>query len=173
MRYLKCLILAVLLTTWGCAGLDFTGSSSEEPVPPEQTSFFYDFNDIRVPEEMEIQPKESSITPSENGKYGTIRFKGWAEPISLFDYFFNNMPKDGWTLVTYQKYQRYFLVFSKDNRVCMINIEDNPFWYTWLEIKVTPKVVNTYSPAYSTGAQPMDTYPSSGTTLQDERTLAQ
>jgi hypothetical protein len=55
----------------------------------------------------------------------------------------------------------------------MINIEDNPFWYTWLEIKVTPKVVNTYSPAYSTGAQPMDTYPSSGTTLQDERTLAQ
>jgi len=173
MRYLKCLIFALLLTSWGCAGMDFMGSSTEEPSAPEQSSFFYDFNDIRVPEEMEILPDESSITPSESGKYGTIRFQGWAEPTSLFDYFFNNMPKDGWTLVTYQKYERYFLVFSKGNRVCMISIEDRPFWYTKLEIKVTPRVVGTNSPAYSTGAQPMDTYPSSGATLDSERTLAQ
>jgi hypothetical protein len=174
MRYLKCLVFALLLTSWGCAGMDFMGSSSEEPAPPqEQASFFYDFKDIRVPEEMEIQTDKSSITPSDGGKFGIIKFKGWAEPISLFDFFFNNMPKDGWTLVTYQKYQRYFLVFTKDNRVCMITIEDSPYWYTWLEIKVSPRVAETNSPAYSTGAQPMDTYPSSGAPMGTERTLTQ
>jgi hypothetical protein len=174
MRYLKCLVFALLLTSWGCAGMDFMGSSSDEPAPPqEQASFFYDFNDIRVPEEMEIQPAESSITPTETGKFGIIKFKGWAEAISLFDFFFNNMPKDGWTLVTYQKYERFLLVFTKDNRVCMITIKDSPIWYTWLEIKVTPKVSGSYSPAYSTGAQPMDTYPSSGSSLGGERTLSQ
>ena len=174
MRYLKCLVFALLLTSWGCAGMDFMGSSSEEPAPTqEQASFFYDFNDIRVPEEMELQTDKSSITPAEGGKYGVMRFKGWAEAISLFDYFFNTMPKDGWSLVTYQKYQRYFMVFSKENRVCMITIEDSPFWYTWLEIKVSPKVSGGAMPAYSTGSQPMDAYPSSGTSLGGERTLTQ
>lgn len=177
MRYLKCLVLALLLATWGCAGTDLMGSGSEDPAKPQpQQSFYYDYSDIKVPEEMEIQTDKSSITPAEGGKFGTMKFKGWAEPISLFDFFFNNMPKDGWTMVTYQKYQRYLLVFTKENRVCMITIEETPYWYTWLEIKVSPKVSNTYSPSYSTGGQPMDTYPSSGSTgvpAGDERTLSQ
>ncbi|KAF5057699.1 hypothetical protein DSECCO2_354260 [anaerobic digester metagenome] len=177
MRYMKCLVLALLLASWGCAGTDLMGSGSQDPAAPKvQQSFFYDYNDIRVPEEMEIQTDKSNITPTADGKFGTMKFKGWAEPISLFDFFFHNMPKDGWTMVTYQKYQRFFLVFTKDNRVCMITIEETPLWYTWLEIKVSPKVGNTYSPAYSTGGQPMDTYPSSGSTgapVEGERTLSQ
>ena len=65
---------------------------------------------------------------------------------------------------------------SQENRVCMITIEETPYWYTWLEIKVSPKVSNTNSPSYSTGGQPMDTYPSSGSTgvpAGNERTLSQ
>lgn len=103
-------------------------------------------------------------------------FRGRAEPISLFDYFFNTMPKDGWTLVTYQKYQRYNLVFTKENRVCMITIEESPFWYTWLEVKVTPKAPGTGGPAYSIGSQPADayqSYPPSGSSFESERTLTQ
>jgi hypothetical protein len=175
MRYLKLLIIALLLTSWGCATL--TGSSSEDPGPaPTQNSFFYDFTDIRIPEEMEIQPSKSSITPTETGKYGTMVFRGRAEPISLFDYFFNTMPKDGWSLVTYQKYQRYNLVFTKENRVCMITIEESPVWYTWLEVKVTPKAPMSNAPAYSTGAQTTDSYqsyPSSGSSPEPERTLSE
>jgi hypothetical protein len=174
MRYLKLFLFVLLLSSWGCANLNMSGSGSEEQTPPPtQQSFFYDFPDIRVPEEMELQPDKSTITPTDSGKFGTIRFKGWAEPISLFDFFQNNMPKDGWTLVTFQKYQRYLLVFSKENRVCMITIEGQPYWYTWLEVKVSPKISNTYAPAYSTGAQPVDSYPSSGAPLGGERTLSQ
>lgn len=172
MRYLKLIIVVMLLSSWGCANL--MGSSPEQPAPaPVQASFFYDFNDIRVPEEMEIQSDKSSITPSEGGKFGTMKFRGRAEPISLFDFFFNTMPKDGWTLVTYQKYQRFNLVFTKDNRVCMITIEESPVYYTWLEIKVSPKVTNTYSPAYPTGSAPVDSYPATGAPAGTERTLSE
>ncbi len=176
MRYLKLILVAVLLSTWGCATLSDT--TTEDPLmPPVQNSFYYDFKDIRVPEEMEIQPKKSIVSPMESGKYGTIVFRGRAEPISLFDFFFNNMPKDGWSLVTYQKYQRYHLVFTKENRVSMITIEETPMWYTWLEIKVSPKVAGSSEPAYPLSTQPpadpYQTYPSSGTGLDSERTLSQ
>jgi hypothetical protein len=175
MRYCKLLVIAVFLMSWGCASL--TGSTTEDPGPaPTQNSFYYDFTDIRVPEEMELQPKKSSIVPTETGKFGTIVFKGQAEPISLFDFFFNTMPKDGWTLVTYQKYQRYNLVFTKENKVCMITIEEAPVLYTWLEIKVSPKSPVGAAPAYSTGMQPADSYPSypsTGSTPEPERTLSE
>jgi hypothetical protein len=176
MRYLKLILVALLLSSWGCA--TFSDTTTEDPgLAPTQNSFFYDFKDIRVPEEMEIQTGKSIISPSDSGKYGTIVFRGRAEPISLFDFFFNNMPKDGWSLVTYQKYQRYHMVFTKENRVCMITIEESPFWYTWLEIKVSPKVAGSTEPAYPMGTQPLtdpyQTYPSSGSGMDSERTLSQ
>lgn len=179
MRYLKIVLLLLLLPAWGCANL--TGSSSPEPqTAPMPSSFFYDFNDIRVPSEMEIQPKKSSIAPVEGGKSGVMKFKGRVEPISLFDFFYNNMPKDGWTLLTYQKYQRYLLVFSKDNRIAVITIEEDPIYYTWTEIWVSPRVPSA-APVYSGGTQHMDTYspsgmsgnPPFGSTLENERNLPQ
>lgn len=175
MRYVKLIVLALVIMSWGCANL--TGSSSSEPAPPSapptQSSLTYDFNDIRVPEEMEIQTDKSSVTPVEGGKAGLMKFKGRAEPISLFDFFYNTMPKNGWTLLTYQKYKRFHLVFTKANRVCVINIDEDPIYYTWLEVWVSPKVAASGSPAYSTGAQPMDGYPSSGSSLGSDRTLPQ
>lgn len=113
MRYLKLILVALLLSSWGCATLSDT--TTEDPgLAPTQNSFFYDFKDIRVPEEMEIQTDKSIISPSDSGKYGTMVFRGRAEPISLFDFFFNSMPKDGWSLVTYQEISASFtLVFNK------------------------------------------------------------
>ncbi|GAB1410868.1 hypothetical protein MASR1M90_20220 [Desulfovibrionales bacterium] len=138
--------------------------------------FYYDFNDIRVPEEMELQTDKSSITPVQGGKVGVMKFKGRVEPSSLFDFFANTMPKDGWNLLTYQKYQRFLLVFSKDNRFVVMTIEEDPIYYTWLEVWVSMRVPGTGSPSYSTGATPMDSYPSgsgSGGSLEYERTLSQ
>lgn len=182
MRYLKIFLLLLLLSAWGCANI--TGSRSTEPQAALPTSFFYDFNDIRVPSEMEIQPGKSSIAPVDGGKSGVMKFKGRVEPVSLFDFFYNTMPKDGWTLLTYQKYQRYLLVFSKDNRVTVITIEEDPIYYTWLEIWVSPRVPEGSSPAYSGGATDGyapsgtsypgsgSTYPPSGSSFED-RTLTQ
>lgn len=183
MRYLKCAVLFLLLSSWGCANL--MPGSSQDPAapsePPVQSSFYYDFSDIRVPAEMELQTDKSTITPTDQGKIGVMKFKGRVEPISLFDFFANTMPKDGWTMLTYQKYQRYLLVFSKENRVTVITIAEDPIYYTNLEVWVSYRVPAGSAPAYSTGAQPVDTYPysgtpagsSSGAPLDSERTLSQ
>ena len=183
MRTLKFLVFGLLIASFGCANIMGNSSSSSAPQTPppssEQSSFYYDFNDIRVPEEMEIQTDKSSLTPVAGGKSGLMRFKGRVEPISMFEYFSNTMPKDGWTLLTYQKYQRFFLVFTKDTRVAVISMGEDPIYYTWLEIWVTPRVAGGSSPAYSTGAPAMDAYPSSYTSpsapssVGTERTLSQ
>lgn len=172
------LLCAVVLLSQGCATM--TGSSSQDTAaptePPMSAGFYYDFNDIRVPEEMELQTDKSSITPVQGGKAGVMKFKGRVEPISLFDFFANTMPKDGWTMLTYQKYQRYLLVFSKDNRIVVMTIEEDPIYYTWLEIWVSMRVPGAASPAYSTGAMPLDSYPAAptgGAGLESERTLSQ
>lgn len=176
MRYctILCLVLSFFLSA-GCANI-MPGSSSEplDPnAPPAQTSFYYDFKDIQVPEEMELQTSKSSISPAESGKAGVMKFKGRVEPISLFDFFYNTMPKDGWNLLTYQKYQRYLLVFSKENRISVITIETDPIYYTTVEIWVSPLVPGTSSSVYSTGAQPIDTYPASGPAGSGERVLSE
>lgn len=178
---MKLALVALLLSSWGCANL-MPGSSSD-PAPPDepavQSSFYYDFRDIRVPAEMDLQKDKSSVTPTSQGKIGVMKFKGRVEPISLFDFFSNTMPKDGWTVLTYQKYQRYLLVFTKDTRVTVVTIAEDPIYYTNLEIWVSYRAPSDSTPAYSTGAQPVDTYPYSGTptgsgsSLESERTLSQ
>ena len=182
MRHLlKLALVALILSSWGCANL-MPGSSSDpapSPEPAIASSFYYDFSDIRVPAEMELQKDKSSITPTNQGKIGVMKFKGRVEPISLFDFFSNTMPKDGWTMLTYQKYQRFLMVFTKDNRVTVVTIAEDPIYYTNLEVWVSYRVPGGSAPAYSTGAQPVDTYPSSGSSsgsgssIESERTLSQ
>lgn len=161
----------------GCANMK-SSSSGADPAAGSQMSagFYYDFNDIRVPEEMELQTDKSSITPGQGSNVGVMKFKGRVEPSSLFDFFANTMPKDGWHLLTYQKYQRFLLVFSKDDRFVVMTIEEDPIYYTWLEVWVSMRVAGTGSPAYSTGTMPVDSYPSGSTgggSLEYERTLSQ
>lgn len=128
-----------LLYLVGCSTL-WPGSRSEEPPTATETqAFVYDFRDVRIPQDMEIQMDKSNITPVGGEHYGVLKFKGRVEPISLFDYFANSMPKDGWTLIAYQKYQRFLMVFTKENRVTVITIEEDPFYSTWLEVWVSPR----------------------------------
>lgn len=172
MKGIHFLLLVLMLIMAGCANI--TGSSSADPgALPVQASYYYDFRDIRVPEEMEIQKNKSSITPVEGGKAGVMKFRGRAEPISLFDFFYNTMPKDGWTLQTYQKYQRFLLVFAKDSSICVITIDEDPFYYTWLEIWVSPRIHNAADPTYPQMNSPVDNYPDYGSSYDSERTLTQ
>lgn len=170
MRFLPVICALLLLSVTGCTTMFGSGTTEPEaPTAPVQESFYYDFSDIRVPAEMEIQPDKSVLTPTATGKAGLMKFKGRAEPMSLFDFFYNSMPKDGWTLLTFQKYQRYLLVFSKENRISVITIYEDPLYYTWADIWVSPKTsASAGAPSYSTGVQPMDAAPLSG-----EQTLTQ
>ena len=141
----KILVASALLCLTGCAGvLPGTGSSESQapgstPAQEEQTRFYYDFDDILVPKEMELSPKDSLLLETPQVKAGVIQFQGRVEPISLFDFFQVNMPKDGWQLRSYIKYGRYLMVWEKADRDCVISIDETSLTTT-MEIWVTPRI---------------------------------
>lgn len=176
MRFLPIIFALLLLPMTGCETMfGSSNAAPEAPSAPAPDSFYYDFKDIRVPAEMEIQPDKSVLTPTSAGKAGLIKFRGRAEPISLFDFFANNMPKDGWTLLTYQKYQRYLLVFSKENRISVITIYEDPLYYTWADVWVSPRTSGSPvepSSSYPSGADSY-TQPGEPAPMSGEQTLTQ
>jgi hypothetical protein len=121
-------------------------SASEPVAPPEEgamaemrPSTYYDFADILVPREMKLDPDSSLLFETTNLKAGRICFKGWVDPVSLFDFFMENMPKDNWKLRSYFKYGVYLLVFEKPDRDCIVSIHKGTL-STRLEVWVTPRM---------------------------------
>jgi len=101
---------------------------------------YYDFDDILVPKEMKLVPNSSLLFETPQLKAGVIFFEGRVDPVSLFDFFTNTMPKDNWSLRSYFKYGRYILVFEKSDKDCIISINEKAL-KTELEMWVTPRLV--------------------------------
>lgn len=139
----RILILMLLLSTVSCAQMQTGGASDNEPgaVPAttaEESDFYYDFDDILVPKEMELQTKDSFILETPSMKSGVMVFEGKVEVVSLTNFFINNMMKDNWQMRSAFKSNRTILVFEKMNRYCIMNITDDKFT-TLLEIWVSPR----------------------------------
>ena len=178
---LRSLCHCALLACAACSTMWPASRSEEPPSATETQGFTYDFRDVRIPSDLEIQMDKSSVTPVGGEHYGLLKFKGRVEPISLFDYFANTMTKDGWTLLAYQKYQRFLMVFTKESRVAVISIEEDPIYYTWVDVWVSPRqngfrapTAPSSAPSYTPGT-PMSpaapgTFPKP---VEIERTLTQ
>lgn len=106
-----------------------------------RSSSYYDFSDILIPKEMKLDPDSSLLFETTNLKAGRIRFKGWVDPVSLFDFFIKNMPQDNWKLRSYFKYGVYLLVYEKPDRDCIISIHKGTL-NSWLEVWVTPRIAH-------------------------------
>lgn len=109
-------------------------------IPTQETGgSYYDFDDILVPKEMKLVPESSLLFETAHLKAGGILFKGRVDPVSLFDFFLNNMPKDNWQLRSYFKYGRYIMVFEKPDKDCIISIKEKALT-TQLEMWITPRI---------------------------------
>ncbi|NCC24787.1 MAG: hypothetical protein EOM25_06250 [Deltaproteobacteria bacterium] len=102
---------------------------------------YFDFDDVLIPTEMSIVPKTSLLIETPHVKAGVVNFEGRVEPISLFNFFVVNMPKDGWQLRSYIKYGRYILVFEKTDRDCIITINESAL-KTSMEVWITPRIAD-------------------------------
>lgn len=154
MRIFCVLIISMLLMS-ACSA-----KQHGSPDDPQQTAqamrktesgnFYHAFDDILVPREMELQPRLSFVFEGQQVKAGVLVFKGRVDPVSLTNFFINNMLKDGWQLSSSFKYRRTILVFTKPDRDCIINIIDDRF-STTLEIWIAPKEAraSAFSPARS------------------------
>jgi hypothetical protein len=110
-----------------------TPSSTEESA----RASYYDFDDIRIPSEMKVDKKDSFVYTSGRLKVGLLTFSGRVEPDSLAGFFQNNMPRDGWRLVSTLKFRRTMLIFLKEERVCVMTIKESIF-STTLDVWVGP-----------------------------------
>ncbi len=137
-----CLVLISCshLTTDQSAGTDPAQSQSETmPATSGPSDYYYDFDDILVPKEMELLTQDSFILETPSSKSGVMVFTGRVELTSLSTFFINNMAKDGWSPCSMFKSSRTILVFEKNERYCIINITDGKL-RTLLEIWVSPRV---------------------------------
>ena len=116
---------------------DYLNSDAEQVKEP--SNFYYDFDDVPVPKEMELDSKESLMFETPHVKAGLLCFSGRVEPVSLFNFFRANMPKDGWQMRSYFKYGWYIIVFEKPEKDCILGITEGHL-KTNLEIWVTPRV---------------------------------
>ena len=125
-----------LLTS--CSSTPKTTDGSDARVKDEQNApLYYDFGDVLVPRELNLDAKSSFVYHSSGFTAGVLVFESKVERTSLIEFFDNNMAKDNWRAVSAFKSPRTLLLFQKENRWCVINITDDD-WDTKVEIWVAP-----------------------------------
>jgi hypothetical protein len=121
-----------------CSSPPKTTDGSDARVKEEQNlPLYYDFGDVLVPRELNLDAKSSFVYHSSGFTAGVLVFESKVERPSLIEFFDNNMAKDNWRPVSAFKSPRTLLLFQKENRWCVINITDGN-WNTMVEIWVAP-----------------------------------
>jgi len=123
-----------LIAITGCA----TSTLSEQTTAPEQsqpvqqgaepaTALYYDFKDVPVPKEMEINRDKSFIFQTTEFASGLLTFSGRVELDSLISFFRVKLPEDGWRFLSAIKSPKTIMFFQKENRFCVITIISKTF----------------------------------------------
>jgi len=130
---------SLLLLITGCAGV--TQKEGEKDIMFEDKGFappiYYDFGDVRVPEELKVDNRSSFVYRTEGFSAGVLVLEGRVEIYSLIGFFENSMANDNWTAISSFKSPRTIMLFQKENRWCVINITERQF-STHVEIWVAP-----------------------------------
>jgi hypothetical protein len=105
--------------------------------PPAPRPLFYDFPDIPVPQELDLQSKESYVVQSGSIKTGILTLRGRVDLNSLINFFQMAMLRENWKPKGYFRYQRSVLIFEKPDKICVIRLYEDII-YTYVEIFVTP-----------------------------------
>jgi hypothetical protein len=113
---------------------DSRGAASSVSAP---RPLFYDFPDIPVPQELELQAKESYVVQSGAVRTGILTLRGRVELNSLINFFQMAMPREHWKSKGYFRYQRSVMIFEKPDKVCVIRLYEGTI-YSYVEIFVTP-----------------------------------
>ncbi len=114
---------------------EFADSQDKGLAPP----IYYDFGDVRLPEELTVDNKASFVYRTPGFSAGVLVLEGSVEIYSLITFFENSMTNDKWEFVSSFKSPRTIMLFKKEDRRCVINITERKF-STLVEIWVAPTV---------------------------------
>lgn len=112
-------------------------SPGSEAERPGDTPSYYDFGDVLIPAELKVDRDASFVYHTPGNTTGVLTLKGRVEFDSLIAFFNANMAKDKWTQISFFKSPRTIMLYKKDNRWCVIRIEEYEF-STGVEIWVAP-----------------------------------
>jgi len=130
-------IILFLVTLMLPGGLMAQKEETSSAPDKKARASYYDFEDILIPSELSLDKKNSFVYATSRSKVGILVFEGRVEPSSLATFFQNNMQKDGWSLLSSFKYRQYLLTFLKEDRACVITINEKSFTTT-AEVRVGP-----------------------------------
>lgn len=122
-----------LLSVFGCQSVMSKRSTPKQKNAP----LYYDFGDVLIPRELKIDKKLSFIYRTAGLTSGVLTLEGRVDVNSLIAFFEVNMAKDNWQEVVEFKSPRNLLLFKKENRWCVIKIEEKE-WKAYVEIWVAP-----------------------------------
>ncbi len=141
------LLALMIFILSGCWATKETEPETFEPVsesgelqPKDAAAHrYYDFEDIPIPKEMNLDREGSILFESQGIRAGMLTYTGRVDSESLFNYFQIGLPNENWELLSYIKYGTQILTFSKDDRLCIIRILEGRL-RTELQIWISPKI---------------------------------
>lgn len=141
------MILLLTLLFSGCMGNMFSSKPEDgqvgdaaQPKSKKTTAVYYDFEEVLLPMELKVVKERTVVVSTPGFISGIITLKGRVERRSLFNFFNNNMQKDGWNVISQIKSPgTTIMVFQKTTRTCVITIRDEQI-YTYVEVGVAPTV---------------------------------
>lgn len=105
--------------------------------PSEPRAKFFQFNDIPIPSEINVQAKNSYVFQSGQIKMGFLTLRGRVDSNSMINFFVVALPREGWRLKAQFRCNRSLLIFDKSDKVCVILMKEETY-YTYVEIYVSP-----------------------------------
>lgn len=148
-RVTFCLIAALLVILAGCIPGTTTSTApigTEIEDLPSVTSPVANYDDIELPADMKNDTKKSMSISTDSFRGGILHYSGRVEINSLKEFVIASMKQNKWKLVGEVSYQNVILAFTKPNRTCMMNIENNgPLSDTTVTMYVTVDVAATQS----------------------------
>ena len=143
-KFRGCIWIAIFLFIAGCAALSKDEKSSSGTAATTTTAeaeknkpVYYDFDDVLVPNELEVDRDDSFIYQTAGFTVGLLALKGRVDLGSVIEFFENNMRKDNWRLISEFKSQRAMMLFQKETRWCVIGINEGTY-NTHVKIWVAP-----------------------------------
>lgn len=98
---------------------------------------YHEFSDVLIPGELTAKPKRSYVYRTPGFAAGLLVFQGRIDATSLSSFFESNMARDNWRYTSAFKHNPMIMIFEKDNRACVIRIEETLF-VTLVEVWMAP-----------------------------------
>jgi hypothetical protein len=137
------LALSLFLLFSGCAKRVQTKSTGEQGPTPIVT--IREFPDVPIPKELDLDAQGSFVYMTPEFATGNMVYNGNVDYDSLLKFFEETMPNNGWILQASLKYTRTLLLYHKENRVCLIQMDIKPLNIR-VEIWVAPLETQQYEP---------------------------